>query len=145
MERFNMFNKKIDDILLETSSIVVNQVPDYYYYYHNSNNSSSVVDHQVPDVELDHREWLVSRLLDETGEDWTAIAVCGRGGIGKTSLVESVYNDASVASHFQTGGWINVDKKKEFMTSVDCATINKLFFFVDQAMSSTLLSKMFRP
>lgn len=100
---FDILNQKMDElsnqitmclsVLLETSD----QFPD--------------------DADLDYRKWLVSRLLDqiqeeeEEDQEWrnsqsirlqsgVVIAVSGRGGIGKTTLVESLYSDPWVVSRF---------------------------------------------
>ncbi|CAM8885190.1 unnamed protein product [Rhodiola kirilowii] len=52
-----------------------------------------------------------NKLIDMlTSEDQTlnVVSVVGMGGLGKTTLVKQVYDDAEMKKHFQSHAWINV-------------------------------------
>ncbi|KAL2511690.1 Disease resistance protein RPM1 [Abeliophyllum distichum] len=49
-------------------------------------------------------------LLVEGGSRLGVISVAGMGGLGKTTLVKKVYDDAAVKKHFQSHAWITVSQ-----------------------------------
>ena len=52
---------------------------------------------------------VITSLLDGScQESFSAVAVVGKGGLGKTALVMTAYNDSRVAEHFDLRIWINV-------------------------------------
>ncbi|RZB42389.1 putative disease resistance RPP13-like protein 1 [Glycine soja] len=81
----------------------------------------------------DDKEKLLSMLLsddDAMSNDIAVITVLGMGGLGKTTLVQSLYNDSEVQKHFDLTAWawvsddfniLKVTKKiVESLTSKDC-------------------------
>ena len=81
----------------------------------------------------DDKEKLLSMLLsddDAMSNDIAVITVLGMGGLGKTTLVQSLYNDSEVQKHFDLTAWawvsddfniLKVTKKiVESFTSKDC-------------------------
>ncbi|BAT88675.1 hypothetical protein LR48_Vigan10g072900 [Vigna angularis] len=99
--------------------------------------TDSLVDSVVVAREND-RERLLSMLLCDDGDgmsnDVEVITVLGMGGLGKTTLVQCLYNDCEVQSHFDMTGWacvsddfdiLKVTKKiVESLTSKDCHITN---------------------
>ncbi|KAH0777327.1 hypothetical protein KY290_008738 [Solanum tuberosum] len=57
-------------------------------------------------------EELIDRLLSEDGhvKNLTVVTVVGMGGVGKTTLAKSVYNDEKVKKHFGLKAWICVSE-----------------------------------
>ncbi|KAH0747045.1 hypothetical protein KY285_008702 [Solanum tuberosum] len=55
-------------------------------------------------------EELIDRLLSEDGKNLTVVPVVGMGGVGKTTLAKSVYNDEKVKKHFGLKAWICVSE-----------------------------------
>nr|AXY97925.1 LRR domains-containing disease resistance protein [Populus tomentosa] len=53
------------------------------------------------------KEELISLLLANS-DDLSVCAFCGMGGLGKTTLAQLVYNDASVKGHFDLNIWVCV-------------------------------------
>ncbi|XVF00315.1 hypothetical protein REPUB_Repub03eG0274100 [Reevesia pubescens] len=54
------------------------------------------------------RSKIVSLLLSDSGDDnLDAIALVGRGGLGKTTLAQQVYKDEKVSKHFELKAWVD--------------------------------------
>ncbi|KAK7304885.1 hypothetical protein VNO77_42778 [Canavalia gladiata] len=84
----------------------------------------------------DDKEKLMNMLLsdDDRSNDIEVIAILGMGGLGKTTLAQSLYNDSEVKKHFDLSAWawvsddfdvLKVTKKiVESLTKKDCHITN---------------------
>lgn len=59
-----------------------------------------------------HREQLIAWLADGDSK-LKIIAICGMGGLGKTTLVKKVYDDSRVKRHFRFHVWITVSESSK--------------------------------
>ncbi|KAK1684513.1 hypothetical protein QYE76_045361 [Lolium multiflorum] len=57
-----------------------------------------------------HRRLLMKWLTEDSESRQTLISVCGMGGVGKTTLVTSVYKEAARSHHFDCAAWVSVSK-----------------------------------
>ncbi|KAH6803434.1 hypothetical protein C2S51_031681 [Perilla frutescens var. frutescens] len=76
------------------------------------------------------KEEVVGWIL-EGGSRLGVVSVVGMGGLGKTTLVKRVYDDAHVKKHFQSHAWITVSQSFKFEEVVK-DTIQQLFDEVKQ-------------
>ncbi|KAK1667735.1 hypothetical protein QYE76_055894 [Lolium multiflorum] len=75
--------------------------------------SSSLVDSSVLFGREGDREEMVRRMLSDNGHsscNVSVVPVVGMGGLGKTTLMQMVYNDDRVKQHFELRIWINVSE-----------------------------------
>ncbi|XP_027151093.1 disease resistance protein RPM1-like [Coffea eugenioides] len=56
---------------------------------------------------------LISKILDDHSQ-LKVVSVVGMGGLGKTTLVKKVYDDAAVNKQFQSHAWITVSQNFQF-------------------------------
>ncbi|XP_027152174.1 disease resistance protein RPM1-like [Coffea eugenioides] len=56
---------------------------------------------------------LISKILDDHSQ-LKVVSVVGMGGLGKTTLVKKVYDDAAVKKQFQSHAWITVSQNFQF-------------------------------
>ncbi|XP_071929170.1 disease resistance protein RPM1-like [Coffea arabica] len=56
---------------------------------------------------------LISKILDDHSQ-LKVVSVAGMGGLGKTTLVKKVYDDAAVKKQFQSHAWITVSQNFQF-------------------------------
>jgi hypothetical protein len=61
----------------------------------------------------DEKEAIIKMLLsdDARGNEMSVIAIVGMGGIGKTTLAQSVYNNDKVKEHFNIDAWVCVSEE----------------------------------
>ncbi|KAL3497678.1 hypothetical protein ACH5RR_040410 [Cinchona calisaya] len=59
------------------------------------------------------KQQLISQLLEGNSE-FKVISVVGMGGLGKTTLVKKVHEDADVRRHFQIRAWVTVSQTFNF-------------------------------
>ncbi|XP_027152179.1 disease resistance protein RPM1-like [Coffea eugenioides] len=56
---------------------------------------------------------LISKIVDDHSQ-LKVVSVVGMGGLGKTTLVKKVYDDAAVKKQFQSHAWITVSQNFQF-------------------------------
>ncbi|CAM8983481.1 unnamed protein product [Rhodiola kirilowii] len=57
-----------------------------------------------------HERNLIDKLVTGNNASMSVVSVLGMGGVGKTSLVKKVYDNADLRSHFQGQVWITVSR-----------------------------------
>ncbi|VAH50788.1 unnamed protein product [Triticum turgidum subsp. durum] len=57
-----------------------------------------------------HRRSLMKWLTEDLDSRRSLVAVCGMGGVGKTTLVTSVYKEVAASRHFDCAAWVSVSK-----------------------------------
>ncbi|KAB2076054.1 hypothetical protein ES319_A06G013600v1 [Gossypium barbadense] len=72
--------------------------------------TSSLVKESEVFGRADEKEKIVSMLLCNVShhDDLSVYAICGMGGLGKTTIAQLVYNDENVAKVFDLRGWVCV-------------------------------------
>ncbi|CAL5422953.1 unnamed protein product [Camellia sinensis] len=71
--------------------------------------SSSIVNEMKIYGRNEEKEMIIEILLNNSGgDDVSVCAMCGIGGIGKTTLAQLIYNDGRVDSHFDMRIWVCV-------------------------------------
>ncbi|CAL5422965.1 unnamed protein product [Camellia sinensis] len=81
----------------------------------------------------DEKEMIIKMLLNNSGDDddddddVSAYAMCGMGGLGKTTLAQLIYNDGRVKSHFELRIWVcvSVDIDVERLTRAILESIER--------------------
>ncbi|KAL2536861.1 disease resistance protein RPM1-like [Forsythia ovata] len=117
-------DRHIESIRIRVRGIAERQQRYQYKFNIQEAGSSSVVDNSlaydrrgdallVEEAELvgiDGRKSELMGWLVEGGAKLGVISVAGMGGLGKTTLVKKVYDDAAVKKHFQSHAWITVSE-----------------------------------
>ncbi|CAL5420525.1 unnamed protein product [Camellia sinensis] len=81
----------------------------------------------------DEKEMIIKMLLNNSGDhdddddDVSVYAMCGMGGLGKTTLAQLIYNDGRVKSHFELRIWVcvSVDIDVERLTRAILESIER--------------------
>ncbi|KAL3497363.1 hypothetical protein ACH5RR_040095 [Cinchona calisaya] len=76
--------------------------------YHFRGNALLIDEAELVGIEEPKRE-LISQILDESS-NLKVVSVVGMGGMGKTTLVKRVYEDASVKRQFQLHAWLTISQ-----------------------------------
>ncbi|KAM3238008.1 hypothetical protein T459_12543 [Capsicum annuum] len=91
----------------------------------------------------DQRKRLVDLTRSYSGEP-KVIPIVGMGGMGKTTLVKEVYNDACIRSHFDVCAWATVSQQhnvNEILLSLLRSTTCDTFDIDDEAKLADMLQK----
>lgn len=114
-KRLMEINEKISEIKNNISSYLGVPVMSHSGGMVDPNNdqmprwSSPVYDHtQVVGLEADTRK--IKDWLFEAEHDILAIGVVGMGGLGKTTLAQTVFNDRVIEDHFERRMWVSVSQ-----------------------------------
>ncbi|PHU08341.1 hypothetical protein BC332_24830 [Capsicum chinense] len=92
----------------------------------------------------DQRERLVEHLTRSYSGEPKVIPIVGMGGIGKTTLVNEVYNDACICSHFDVCAWATISQQhniKEILLSLLRSTKSDTFDMNDEAELANMMQK----
>ncbi|KAL7116366.1 hypothetical protein ACP275_03G001000 [Erythranthe tilingii] len=74
----------------------------------NSNSLSAAVEPPPPPPQSADNEVGLMKLLLGDESKFSVVALCGIGGMGKTTLAQSVYNNPLVSEHFDISTWASV-------------------------------------
>jgi len=87
------------------------------------------------------KEDLINMLLTSS-DDFAVYAICGMGGLGKTTLAQSVYNDGRIEEHFDLRVWVcvSVDFSTQKLTSAIIESIERVSPNIQQL--DTLLRRL---
>ncbi|XP_019191984.1 PREDICTED: putative late blight resistance protein homolog R1B-17 [Ipomoea nil] len=76
-----------------------------------SKTSSSEPENNVMVGCADQFDTIVCKLTTSLSKQLQVISVVGMGGIGKTTLIKKVFEDATIATHFDVRAWATVSQK----------------------------------
>ncbi|XP_021758139.1 putative disease resistance RPP13-like protein 1 [Chenopodium quinoa] len=84
----------------------------------------------------DEKDEIIRRLLedDPCWENYVVVPVVGKGGIGKTTLAQCVYNDEQVKNHFNFKAWVcvsDVFDVKQITTTIINSDSSTTHNFID--------------
>ncbi|XP_022154711.1 LOW QUALITY PROTEIN: disease resistance protein RGA2-like [Momordica charantia] len=86
------------------------------------------------------------QLSSNTRENIAVVATVGMGGLGKTTLAQSVYNDKMMAKHFELKLWVCISEEFEvkliIQNIIEYATGEKPESFLQMALLQTKLRKL---
>ncbi|KAL2944398.1 putative disease resistance protein RGA3 [Bienertia sinuspersici] len=100
----------------------------------------------------DEKQKIIQRLLSEDEEacsenygNYTVVPIVGQGGIGKTTLAQSVYNDEQVKAHYDVKAWVcvsDVFDVKQITTAIISSATNKTHNFSDLNQAQEKLKRL---
>ncbi|KAM0941852.1 putative virus X resistance protein-like, coiled-coil [Dioscorea sansibarensis] len=66
----------------------------------------------------DEKEKIVQELVDITNTNRSVISIVGMGGLGKTALAKSIYNDSEVKKNFDKLAWVIISQEYNILEIV---------------------------
>ncbi|KAJ3669588.1 hypothetical protein LUZ60_011538 [Juncus effusus] len=89
--------------------------------------TSSLIDEKSLFGRENEREEIIHLLNLEDGPDFMVVSIVGKGGLGKTTLAQLVYNDSRVFQLFKKRAWISVSDDFDLvrLTKATIESINK--------------------
>ncbi|KAA3476403.1 disease resistance protein RGA2-like [Gossypium australe] len=109
--KFKNVREKLDAIAGEKSKFHLREgVGEAEIERNEDRQTSSLVTESEVLGRADEKEKIVSMLLSNVSyhDDLSVYAICGMGGLGKTTIAQLVYNDENVAKVFDLRGWVCV-------------------------------------
>ncbi|TYJ28632.1 hypothetical protein E1A91_A06G013300v1 [Gossypium mustelinum] len=109
--KFKNVRVKLDAIAGEKSKFHLREgVGEAEIERNEDRQTSSLVTESEVLGRADEKEKIVSMLLSNVShhDDLSVYAICGMGGLGKTTIAQLVYNDENVAEVFDLRGWVCV-------------------------------------
>ncbi|KHG09524.1 Putative disease resistance RGA1 [Gossypium arboreum] len=109
--KFKNVREKLDAIAGEKSKFHLREgVGEAEIERNEDRQTSSLVTESEVLGRADEKEKIVSMLLSNVShhDDLSVYAICGMGGLGKTTIAQLVYNDKNVAKVFDLRGWVCV-------------------------------------
>ncbi|PPD90365.1 hypothetical protein GOBAR_DD12720 [Gossypium barbadense] len=109
--KFKNVREKLDAIAGEKSKFHLREgVGEAEIERNEDRQTSSLVKESEVLGRADEKEKIVSMLLcnESHHDDLSVYAICGMGGLGKTTIAQLVFNDENVAKVFDLRGWVCV-------------------------------------
>ncbi|XP_017641755.1 putative disease resistance protein RGA3 isoform X1 [Gossypium arboreum] len=109
--KFKNVREKLDAIAGEKSKFHLREdVGEAEIERNEDRQTSSLVKESEVLGRADEKERIVSMILSNVShhDDLSVYAICGMGGLGKTTIAQLVYNDENVAKVFDLRGWVCV-------------------------------------
>ncbi|XP_059639126.1 disease resistance protein RPM1-like [Cornus florida] len=97
----------------------------------------------APEAELvgidKRKQELIHLLVDQADDSGVlkVVSVVGMGGLGKTTLVKKVYDDAAVKKHFESHAWLTVSESAKMVELLQ-DMIQQLFGEIEQSVPQGL-------
>ncbi|KAB2023367.1 hypothetical protein ES319_D06G013600v1, partial [Gossypium barbadense] len=109
--KFKNVREKLDAIAGEKSKFHLREgVGEAEIERNEDRQTSSLVKESEVLGRADEKEKIVSMILSNVShhDDLSVYAICGMGGLGKTTIAQLVFNDDNVAKGFDLRGWVCV-------------------------------------
>jgi len=127
VHKFKSVRKKLDDIaMLRHSYHLREEAVEINADILNQRETGSLVNESGIYGRRKEKEDLINMLLTSS-DDFSVYAICGMGGLGKTTLAQSVYNDGRIEEHFDLRVWVcvSVDFSIQKLTSAIIESIER--------------------
>ncbi|XP_057540582.1 putative disease resistance RPP13-like protein 1 [Amaranthus tricolor] len=117
-------SKRLQDLVSDSSSLGLSQLMQLTEQPRQQRpETSSLVYEPVIYGRCDEKKEIIRRLLSDEPSygSYIVIPIVGNGGIGKTTLAQTVYNNEKVNAHFQIKAWVcvsDVFDVKQITTSI---------------------------